>query len=414
MISKPRFPLFGGLRALAAGLVFVYHAWFLYHRPDCGLVECRPDNSVVGSWWSGAVVNFGAQGVALFYVISGFLLYRQFVVLRKTEQMSWTSVKRYSARRLARILPAYWAVMLIVGLTATDSPMSSPAGFIQYMGLVQIYDQSALWRNPVPATWTVCVELSFYGFLPIWAYLMQQCVLLFRRSWRFELVALAGLAGASVAWKFAVVDSLSVANDFQPLLVALPASLDLFAAGMCLAVLSVHFGGSEQLGRMIARIPAAGLAWMAAVVVYAVMCWLVAFDGPLGENWKARSLILAVLKLPVAVGLILPAVVGGGSGAVARSLGSRAALWIGVVSYGLYLWHVPVLRAVGGADAILFHSGYLTVAIGSIVAFLLSLAIAAVSWQMLERPVIDGVRGLLGRDRDGSENSVRQGVVIEA
>jgi len=304
--------------------------------------------------------------------------------------------------------------MLIVGFTSSNSAMLHPAGLLQYMSLTQIYTQGALWRNPVPATWTVCVELSFYAFLPLWAYLMQQLVARVRSGWKAELWALGLLASASAVWKVMVVLAMGVPNDFKPSLVVLPASLDLFAAGMALAVLSVQFGQLEQPRRFAPRIPLAGATWLVAAGLFGVMCWLSAFDGPLSDNWKARSLAVAFLKGPVAVGLILPAVLGIRSGLVARSLGSRAVLWIGVVSYGLYLWHVPVLRATLGFDAGLAHSSYLFLAAGAAVAYLLSLAVAAVSWQLLERPVIDAARGLLGRDRDGSDQRARLGVLIDA
>ena len=415
MVAKQRFPLFDGLRALAATLVFVYHAWFLYHRPDCGLVECHAANGLVSGVWRAAVVNFGTQGVALFYVISGFLLYRQFVVRRQTAGLDWTTTRRYVLRRLVRVVPAYWLVMLVVGLTTVDSPMMHPAGFLQYMGFAQIYTQGALWRNPVPATWTVCVELTFYAFLPIWAYLMQVLVFRFKAGWRFELLALVGLATASVGWKLWVIGRGTVQNDFQPILVALPASLDVFAAGMALAVLS---GYRVKLWRftsfqLLAPRIALG-SWSAAVAGFAAMCWLAAFDGPLAGQWQLRALSVALLKIPVAVGIVLPGVITMLTGSVAQLLSFRGVAWAGVVSYGLYLWHVPILRFVGQLGSLGPASSYVLVALTAVVAYAASLAVASLSWRLVESPVIDYVRNALGRDRAESGRRGRRAALIDA
>ena len=411
MLSKQRFPLFDGLRALAATLVFTYHAWFIYHRPDCGLVECHPDTSFVGGIWKGAVVNFGAQGVALFYVISGFLLYRQFVAGRESERFGLVSARGYAARRLARILPAYWAVMIIVGLTTVNSPMVHLSGFVQYMGFAQIYTQGALWRNPVPPTWTICVELSFYVFLPVWAVLIERLLAFIGGSWRTELLALGGLAGLSVVWKLWVLQRGLVSNDFQPWLVALPASLDVFAAGMALAVVSVH--GRDLLGSghgFVTKLLTPSCIWLAAIGLFALTCWLSAFDGPFGSDWQARSLILAVLKIPVAVGLVLPATMVFRRGTVGDFLSARAVVWVGVVSYGLYLWHVPLLRWVGGVDVPVFTSGNVTLALVSVLAYAATLAVAATSWRLLELPAISYARYAQGRDRAAPDSVGRQGV----
>jgi peptidoglycan/LPS O-acetylase OafA/YrhL len=404
--------MFDGLRALAATLVFIYHAWFLFHRPDCGFVECQPDNWLLASVWRGAVVNLGTQGVALFYVISGFLLYRQFLVRRQVGIRGSVGLKAYAVRRAARILPAYWTVMLVVGLTLEGSPMLHGSGLLQYLGFAQIYTQGGLWRNPVPATWTICVELSFYVFLPVWAITVEWLLARIRRGLRFELGLITFLALISFAWKIWIVRSTTLQTDFQPLLVALPASLDVFAAGMALAVLSVE--RSEISGWFSRLMWNPELSWLVAGAVYALMCWFAAFDGPLGSGWAPRSLVVAFLKIVVAVALVAPAThTGQIRGLVPAFLKARPTVWIGAVSYGLYLWHIPVLRWIHGLDGTAGHVPLLVVAVAGLVAYLATLAIAATSWHLLERPVIDFAKVSEGRGKADSVSQGRPAVAID-
>jgi peptidoglycan/LPS O-acetylase OafA/YrhL len=117
------------------------------------------------------------------------------------------------------------------------------------------------------------------------------------------------------------------------------------------------------------------------------MCWLTAADGPLGGRWKADVMILASLKILVAVLLVLPAVVLAGRQSLPRRfLGAGPVLWVGRVSYGLYLWQVPVLRRVVKIDGF-NRSEMVTCPFAAVVA----LAIAAASWYLMEKRVLDRV-----------------------
>lgn len=90
--GNPRFPLLDGLRAVAAMLVLVFHV-----VQQTGHVP-RP------------IRDLSLEGIAIFFVLSGFLLYRPFARSRlKGEGLP--SVKAYARRRLLRIVPAYWAAL---------------------------------------------------------------------------------------------------------------------------------------------------------------------------------------------------------------------------------------------------------------------------------------------------------------
>src|SRR5262245_48380037 len=99
--GNPRFPLVDGLRAVAATMVLVSHTSFLSGfngRGEIGRVFARFD-----------------MGVALFFIISGFLLYRPFVSARLDGRAA-PRVLRYARRRVLRIVPAYWLALTVLAI----------------------------------------------------------------------------------------------------------------------------------------------------------------------------------------------------------------------------------------------------------------------------------------------------------
>ncbi|MEI6446990.1 MAG: acyltransferase [Actinomycetes bacterium] len=384
-MERRRFPLFDGLRALAATLVFVFHSWAFVNAGDfAAFVE---SHSVLGSAWANGADRLGVLGVALFYVISAFLLYRPFVAARLAGH-DGPDLRRYALRRAARIVPAYWLALTVVCLIEGRSDVLSLRGIFQTYLFGGIYDGHALWfNNPLPAAWTIAVEVTFYIFLPFWAALVGAACARSRDPVRRELSMLVGLAAVGFGWKLVVIATSSTENTIQPLTVALPASLDVFAAGMGMAVLSA---AKPEWARRPADLLArrSGALWLGALLVYGAMCWLAAATGPTGEDWRSKVMILGVMKVIVATALVLPAVVRSDEGgAPRRFLRFRPVVWVGLVSYGLYLWQVPVLKRIVEID------GFSKPPIAefpfiSLLALAITLVIAAASWYLLERRVL--------------------------
>jgi peptidoglycan/LPS O-acetylase OafA/YrhL len=160
----------------------------------------------------------------------------------------------------------------------------------------------------------------------------------------------------------------------------LPAYLDHFAVGMGLAVASVVTGTG-------ARVPGRALAWPLAFAAFAALGLCSSVGGLAGD--LARHELQAVVGL----GLLIPAVWVAERSVEARVLGWRPLLWVGVVSYGLYLWHPAVLRkmADAGWDDSLGVVGYTLVGLAG------SLLAAAASWYCVERFAIAAGRRLTRR-----------------
>ncbi len=355
-----RFPLVDALRAIAALSVLAYHTAFVLGGLGGG---------GIGPWL--AELNVG---VVLFFAISGFLLYRPFVAARLAG-MPRPDLRAYATRRFLRIVPAYWTALTLIALATSKGSVFTPEGLLTYYGFLQSYRTETV-VGGVGQAWTLGAEVAFYALLALIAVVAVKGRAVMATTTRGEFAFLAGLLIISVAWKVAVAETVDPrSDDLLVLLIALPGQLDHFVLGMALAVVSVALATREaptpRIPRIIERAPV--LPWMVAAAAFFV----------LGAGWQVggetgRILGEHALQGVVALGLLVPAVIGADGGGAVRWLLARPFLaWTGLISYGVYLWHLDILR--GLADAGL--AGWVVVLAGAV----LSLSAGALSWYGVER-----------------------------
>ena len=369
--GHPRFPLLDGVRALAALSIVLLHV-----------------GDGTGFARTNALGAFTARmdaGVALFFVLSGFLLYRPFVASR-LEAHPAPSAGRYLRRRLLRIVPAFWVAMLVMGALGWISVLNGD--WWRYFGFVQNLSVETVLGGIRPA-WSLCVEMSFYLVLPVWALGIARLLRgrPRRTQIRAEAIALGALALASLALRAAFFD----ADHGSLWLVTLPAFLDWFAVGMGLALASVALAGREPRAAVLRR---PWLAWAGAAACFALVSLVV----PLPRGLVAAGTVEAHLAqhvLYIAVGALvaLPGIFGirpdaePASRAIARFLGHPVMAWLGLVSYGIFLWHQPLLDQLliqdlpGRAPVLPFVTVLVVTTAGAV-------AIAAVSYYLVERPFL--------------------------
>jgi peptidoglycan/LPS O-acetylase OafA/YrhL len=374
-----RFPLFDALRAIAALLVLGFHAAFF---------ELTLTDSPLRRYTAHLDV-----GVTVFFMVSGFLLYRPFVRARLTGERG-PHVPAYAWRRFLRIAPAYWVALTIVTLWLGLSGVFTASGIPIYYGFAQIYD----WKRSlggIGQAWTLCVEVSFYAFLPLWALLMRRLGRAGdpRRIVRQELVALALLWLASLGYKlWALGETRPDSFHSGPYLQPLPNFLDQFAIGMALAVLSVRLDRSGTLGRPLEFLRRHDwIPWIFAAVAF----WAVStriglagspFQGPSSKQFIARH----ELYTAVAAGLVVPALFAvPGRGVAGRLLATRVLAYLGLVSYSVYLYHFAVVDQLddwlgdwlAGSDELRAVAHFALGLLGAT-------AVASISYYLVERPAL--------------------------
>jgi peptidoglycan/LPS O-acetylase OafA/YrhL len=313
-----------GIRAVAALLVMLTHAAYTtgnYTHGYVGLMYSRME-----------------IGVPIFFVLSGFLLFGPWVKSLASGGPS-PSVRRYAWHRVRRIMPAYAVTVIAAYLvyhfrTAGPNPGHTWMGFLRNLSLTQIYTDHYLFsylHQGLTQMWSLAVEVAFYVVLPLLAYLLV--VVLCRRRWRpvLLLTGLAGLALLTPAWLI-LVHTTDLLPDGARLW--LPTYLSWFIGGMMLAVL-------QSMG---AR------AYAMASVPLAVACFFIV-STPIGGDpttspAELREALVKVAFYAVIATLMVAPLALGDSGLYAKFLASRPMVFLGEISYEIFLIHLLTMELV--------------------------------------------------------------------
>jgi peptidoglycan/LPS O-acetylase OafA/YrhL len=374
----PRFPLTVGMRGIPAIAIIVGHAWF-FTGGFGGYTESIPNRMMVRM-----------DGlVALFFLLSAFLLYRP-MIAHRTGGPPAPRVGDYARRRFIRLYPAYWVALtgfaIFVGLYGVFSTnwwsFYSLTDFL-HLPLHGVCPANEEFLCGLPQSWTLGVDMTFYVLLPFFAALTA---LLARgrdtRGWvRVELGLVATLGIASLVLGGPPFDLRS--HDwfrFSAL-----GHFFWFSLGLSLAIVSVldWKTGLPRAVRALAERPL--LCWGAAAAIY-VFTVLVFYPAPFiiapfRDDLEYDTLNL--LQGVAAVLLFVPGVFGNPNrGLPNRLLGHPVLMWVGLISYGLLLWNVTFAVLLGYPNA---DEGYWTVLIVGTIA---TLPLATLSYYLVERPLM--------------------------
>jgi peptidoglycan/LPS O-acetylase OafA/YrhL len=373
--TRPRYPALDGIRAIAALAVVGTHAAFWtghYRDTTAGLLLARLD-----------------FGVALFFVLSGFLLFQPWVRAGDTDT---PSTRRFLWHRALRILPAYWVVVIAVYLLVPSGPGSGAPALLRNLTLTQVYGNGWLHAD-LTQMWSLATEVMFYLLLPVLAWAMLRLAR-GRPPW---LLACCGvLAAVTVVW-YAVTRSAVVLDASA--VYWLPAYLDWFAAGMALSVLVVWWeSGRDRAPAVLRAIAAApGCCWVLAACLIAIAATPIAGGPTLGQ-----SLTKNLLYLGAAVAIVAPCVLRTELTTTTRWIGGPVMRRVGLISYELFLVHLVVLDGVMRLmDYPVFTGSLLTV---FVLTAALSLPLAWLLYRLVERPA-RRLRGRVGVPRSAPQPS---------
>lgn len=358
-----------GLRGLAALAVLTTHVGFATGRYDDGTL--------------GALLSRLEVGVAVFFVLSGFLLSQRWLQAA-ADGGPRPSGRAFLWRRALRVLPAYWLTTAAVLLLLPGD--EGPWDWAQRLLLLHLYERG--WDRPgLSHTWSLATEVAFYVALPA---LGALCVATGRRGWRVRhAVVLAGaMLALGLGWTgVAYADGSPLPADAA---LWLPGLAGWFGAGIALAALVVHVRSGRPLGPVhaaVLRLAAQpGSCWAAA----AALLWLSAtpVGGPvdLTPPGPHEAVVLQLLYLGVAVLLLLPLAAGPRDSALAAVLRSAPARRLGEASYGVFLVNLAVVEGVMALlDQDPFSGGLLRTWLLTVAG---SWALAELSLRLVERPAM--------------------------
>lgn len=367
------FPLLDGYRAMAALMVLTTHVAFTtaeIFTPVVGPILGRMD-----------------FGVTLFFLLSGFLLYRPWALAAMTDNRG-PAIGRYALRRCGRILPAYWLMVIVTLALLPEIQPVAPDAWAVHLSMLHIYIPEYTLEG-LTQTWSLATEVAFYIALPGIAWIAGRR---FRgdpdRSAHRQLLVLGILVVIATAF-----NALRLTTGFVDITLTgfwLPGFLDWFALGMGAAVISARLslpGRVAWMDRVRTLAQDTPTCLFIASALYIIVATPI--GGPLTFT-LATPFELLVKHLgfaAIAVFLLLPGFLGrwDDSSLWARVLRHPVTVYLGTISYGIFLWHLVLLRLmIDLLDIPLFNGWFLPIWAATIAV---SVVAASASWFLIERPI---------------------------
>lgn len=356
-----------GLRGFAALWVFLYHCW-VYSEPHLMTLN-------LGAFALDLTPLFstGWAGVDFFFVLSAFLLTLPFARWACGDG-AFPSIKPYLSRRFKRVFPAFWAqlaILLIVAFGTSFYVFPSLAGLMGH--LLMAFNLPPGWVSPINGVWwTLPTEFLFYLLLLPLGFLLKT------RKTRVLLLVLMACAWVYRWWVLRHFHDQGV-GTMVVLMGNTLGSLDEFIVGTYCAYLYVS---KFQQNRF--RLPA---TMFLVLGVLGVLLCIYSIHWLYGTYWEGHILLyLKNTLIGISIASILIAIV----------TGSRWALWLfdnrlmthsGIISYSLYLWHLPVVILLSKWSFMVNYPGYrlpLMLACAVPITWLLSYS----SYRWVERPFL--------------------------
>jgi len=364
-MAQTRLAVLDGLRGIAVLLVLWYHIWEISWLPaPLARLQFVPETGFVG--------------VDLFFYISGFVIVYPFVkaLLHREAPPTWA---HFAYRRAIKIVPSYVlciCVLIAIGYAHFASAGEAARDIVTHLLFIHTWwGDTAGTINGV--LWTLAVEVQFYALFPVIWWLFS------RNPWTTSAVMIV----AAIAFR-SYGQACCLHTTAGLMLENLPSYLDTFAFGMLSAYMYVSWrerihSGGQRIGATLAA-----LAGFVALTLLLQNLWAMRTAPDWSTVWQIHNrTLLGASFLLIGLGSLLSV------RAWQRIVGNPVLLFMGVISYNLYLYHQAFARELlawrippyNGADQ---HGDPHWEFTYTIVAFVLTIAQAALVTYAFERPLL--------------------------
>ena len=312
----------------------------------------------------------GFIGVDIFFVLSGFLITS--LLVSEYDRYGSVSLKNFYMRRVLRLAPALILLLLAFCLTSfiflsNEKAISNYIDSIISLFYLSNWARALSWHPPdfLGHTWSLSIEEQFYIVWPI-------LLLTLLRSFNSrKLVVFFTISFALLAWTFRVYLHAKGATPVR-LYNGLDTRADALMVGCAFGVAYASgFFNKQDRKLILSRI----LAFIAPVSALILLAFSV------GANWRAPYMYqFGFFAIEILIAAILIDVMVNNRSILKRILATRFLVWVGSISYGLYLWHYPIYRAMFSLEL----SAAVVITVGSLLTFV----VAMLSYYLMEKPIL--------------------------
>jgi len=321
---------------------------------------------------SGRLLSRFDMAVAVFFALSGFLLWRGHAAAARGLRDS-PPTGHYLRSRIVRIMPGYLVAVIVILCLLPDARGASMTVWLANLTLTQIYVPLTLTAG-LTQMWSLSVEVTFYLVLPVLALSAR------RLPVRARVPVIAGVAVLSLAWGLLPIHT-PVGTNF---LNWPPAYASWFAVGMLLAEYTVSpFGRVHRWARN--RWLMAGIGIVAYLIAASPMAGPEGLTPATLSQFVVRTAMGAVLA-----GALLAPLALDGPYTPHRILASPVMVTLGRWSYGLFVWHLAALAMTFPMVGRFVFNGDMPVIL--VLTLVFGFAMAAVSYALVENPCRQALR----------------------
>ncbi len=371
--STRRHPELDGYRGLAILGIVVYHVY----------QYCNVSHYLYGGTAGYTILNSLDAMVPFFFVIGAYVIFEP-IARGVLEGLHVISPRTLLLRRALRLLPVYVVAIGVVWFLRQRSLPGDWRDLVEHLTFTQIFDSKRIFYTIGPA-WSLSVAMYFYllvaAFTAVMAHVCRRMPDRKSRAWLMAglIAAVALVSLAWITWSYGVrhrpTDG-SFTTWFGPL-----ANMGDFAVGMGIALLVAL----QRERRPLGRAGTAGLRVAAGVLLF------VGFETRQIDTWPAAFFGTIC---SVAFGCLVAATTLGVEGdAWSRSASWWPFRWLGAISLSIYLWHEPIMLAVGGSRGFV-HQRPGSFGRDVIIVLGASIAIGWLSYVLIERPTTRLARAL--------------------